>query len=362
MPNAIAAILLDSAEHALTHTLRGIPYSMPTCTIDPSIERKSISGFKFPLGVYPVEPMTPLSGYTAEFEPEESAEDMGDWEAWPDQYVFDIVVPADRVEALWHQLFAMMPGRVFPIIDYIGHDAYREIDPYMAYEPIGKEKVTNAIRQYRPFFFEDGMVGFGAVSEDPFFYIFVDEHKIVTVRVEPDYRPRIEKLLEAFEIPPREDPAGADAAAHEHRSILVTSPDRPDLINGDEIVERMRDSWRLVLNVDPDSNVDDEGEELGITPWVCLARYSTDQSPHDQYAQLVLTADSLRRAEELTQDTVISKLNPDGDWFDVVVIGANRMLEDQAEDLLKKIPKSKSLTKNALANETLLAYLTLKPS
>ncbi|MFG0298834.1 MAG: hypothetical protein ACF8K1_04445 [Phycisphaerales bacterium JB047] len=329
---------------------------MPTCLIDPNIERKVMSGFKFPLGVYPVEAMTPRIGYTAEFEPEDVAEDMGDWEAWPDQYVFDIVVPADRVEPLWQQLFAMMPGRVFPIIDYIGHDAYREIDPYMAYEPIGKEKVTNALRQYRPFFFEDGMVGFGAVSEEPFFYIFVDEHKITTVRVEPEYRSRVERLLEAFEIPEIAEPAGADAAAHEHRSILITSPDRPDLINGDEILERMRDAWRLVLNVDPDTNVDDEAKPLGITPWQCLARFSTDQSPHEQYAHVMLTADCLRRAEELTQDTVIKRANPDGDWFDVMVISANRMTSDQANELLAKALKAKPLNKNALEQETVLGF------
>lgn len=329
---------------------------MPTCMIDPSIERKSISGFKFPLGVYPVEPMTPISGYTQEFEPEDNAEELGDWEAWPDQYVFDIVVPAERVETLWQQLFAMMPGRVFPIIDYIGHDAYREIDPFMAYEPIGKEKLINAIRQYQPFFFEDGMVGFGAVSEDPFFYIFVDEHKIITVRVEPEYKKRVERLLEAFEIPEIEEPAGADAAAHEHRSILVTSSDRPELLTGDEILERMRDSWRLILNVDPDVNVDEEGAELGITPWRCLARFTTDQIPHDQYVELILTADCLRRAEEFTQDTVISKANPDGDWFDVVVISANRMTPEFCKELLDKTPDSKPLNKSSLESESLLSF------
>ena len=333
---------------------------MPTCMIDPGIERKTVSGFRFPLGVYPVKPMTPSIGYTSEYEPEDNAEDMGDWESWPDQYVFDIVVPADRVEALWHQLFAMMPGRVFPIIDYIGHDAYREIDPYMAYEPIGKEKVINAVRQYTPFFFEDGMVGFGAVSETPFFYVFVDEHKIITVRVEPEFKSRIEKLLEAFEVPPREDPAGADAAAHEHRSILVTSEERPDLINGDEILERMRDSWRLILNVDPDANVDDEGKDLGITPWLCLARFCTDQSPHDQYAQIVLTAESLRRAEELTQDLVIKNANPDGDWFDVVVISANRLTREQSDKLLKELPDTKPIKSNDLKSETTLAFRVLK--
>lgn len=332
---------------------------MPQCMIDPSIERKTIAGFKFPLGVYPVEAMTPAVGYTSEYEPEDAGEDMGDWESWPDQYVFDIVAPADRVESLWQQLFAMMPGRVFPIIDYIGHDAYREIDPFMAYEPIGKEKVTNALRQYHPFFFEDGMVGFGAVSEAPFFYVFVDEHKIVTVRVEPEFRPRVERLLEAFEVPLREDPAGADAAAHEHRSILVTSADRPDLLTSDEILERMRDAWRLVLNVDPDSNVDDEGKALGITPWLCLARFSTDQSPHDQYAQVVLTAPSLRRAEEMTQEHVIATANPGGDWFDVAVISANRMDPKQASGVLAEFPDAKPINANALNSESVVAARVL---
>lgn len=335
---------------------------MPTCLIDPAIERKSVKGFKFPLGVYPVEPMTPVIGYSSDFEPADNAEEMGDWEAWPDQYVFDIVMPADRIEHFWHQIFAMMPGRVFPIIDYIGHDAYREIDPYMAYEPIGKEKVINAIRQYRPFFFEDGMVGFGAVSEDPFFYVFVDEHKIVTVRVEPEFKPRIEKLLAAFELPVLEEPAGADAAAHEHRSILVTSEDRPDLITGDEILERMRDAWRLVLNVDPDSNVDDDGLELGITPWRCLARQATDQNPDDQYVEVLLTADSLRRAEELTHESVLEQGGDLGEWFDVVIISADRVSPEQLVELLKKDTKSKPFNKNTLETESVLRVRTLSPA
>jgi len=338
---------------------------MPTCLIDPAIERKSVKGFKFPLGVYPVEPMTPVVGYTSDFEPADNSEEMGDWEAWPDQYVFDIVMPAERVEPFWQQIFAMMPGRVYPIIDYIGHDAYREIDPYMAYEPTGKEKVVNAIRQYRPFFFEDGMVGFGAVSEDPFFYVFVDEHKIVTVRVEPEFRPRIEKLLAAFELSPKEEPAGADAASHEHRSILVTSPDRPDLISGDEILERMRDAWRLVLNVDPDTNVDDEGNELGIMPWRCIARHSTEQNPDDQYVEVLLTSATLRGAEEMTHEAVLERAGDAGEhgaWFDVVIISADRITPEQARDAMRRGPKSKPFSKNALESERILQVRDLTPA
>ncbi len=332
---------------------------MPTCQPDPSIERKSVKGFKFPLGVYPVETMTPIAGYTSEFEPADNADEMGDWEAWPDQYVFDIVMPADRVEAFWHQAFAMMPGRVFPIIDYIGHDAFREIDPYMAYEPIGKEKIIDAIRTFRPFFFEDGMVGFGAVTEDPFFYIFVDEHKIVTVRVESEYKPRIEKLLAAFDLEPCEEPAGADSASHEHRAILVTAPDRPDLVNGDEILERMRDAWRLVLNVDPESNVDDEGNELGITPWRCLVRFATDQTPDDQYAELFVVTDSLQQAEEMAQQSIVSNLENEGEWLDVVIITADRLTKEQTELILSEDMNPKSFNAKMLDSECVLAIRLL---
>lgn len=332
---------------------------MPSCLIDPTIERKSVKGFKFPLGVYPIEPMTPAVGYSSGFEPADSEEELSDWESWPDQYVFDVVMPAERVESFWHQVFAMMPGRVFPIIDYIGHDAYREIDPYMAYEPIGKEKIINAIRQYRPFFFEDGMVGFGAVSEDPFFYVFVDEHKIVTIRVEPEFKGKIEKLLAAFDIEACEEPAGADAAAHEHRAILATSPDRPDLLSGDEILERMRDAWRLVLNVDPDSNVDDEGEELGVTAWRCLARHATDQNPDDQYTEVLLTAGSLREAEEMTHQSVLEHLEHKGEWLDLAVISVDRMTPERMRELLKKNAKSKSFNEKSLQTSKIVAIRPL---
>ena len=328
---------------------------MNTCLPDPTLERKTVKGFKFPLGVYPVEPMTPVVGYSSEFEPADNEEEMGDWEAWPDQYVFDIVMPSERVEAFWHQVFAMMPGRVFPIIDYIGHDAYREIDPYMAYEPIGKEKIIDGVRAFRPFFFEDGMVGFGAVSEDPFIYIFIDEHKIITVRVESQFKAKIEQLLEAFGIESCPEPAGADSAAHEHRSILVSSPDQPELLVGDQILERMRDSWRLILNVDPETNVDDEGTELGITPWRCLARYATDQMPDEQYTEVILLACCIRQAEEMVQQCIASMFESKSEWLDIVVLSTDRLSEEQYETILDESPDLKPFKNKALSDNTVVA-------
>ncbi|MGE3107152.1 MAG: hypothetical protein AB7G11_15455 [Phycisphaerales bacterium] len=297
---------------------------MSRCRVLPSLTRKIIDDVAFPLGAYPVEEMTPRTGYTLTFEPADGDDQDGDWEEWPDRYVFDIFVSAVRVEPLCRALLAMLPGRFYPILDVLGHDEYREVDPYVAYELISQERFLDAIRRYRGYFYEDGLVGFGAMSEEPFVYVFVDEHKIVTVRVQADMRERVERLLTAFDLPEVEEIAGADAATHEHRGVLDAPDDRMDLLTADEIVEELRNEWGLVLNIDPDTNVDDDGNELGITGWRCLARHEviTDlpggegeakqggerasgdaaggsPGPEPRYAEVLLTADSIAGAERL---------------------------------------------------------------
>src|SRR5262245_40912673 len=104
---------------------------MVTCQADPSISRAELEGFKFPLGAYPVEPMKPKAGYSLHFEPADGGDEDADWEEWPDRYLFDIVISSDRVDSLCRMLFSLLPGRVYPILDVLGHDAFREIDPYI---------------------------------------------------------------------------------------------------------------------------------------------------------------------------------------------------------------------------------------
>lgn len=255
---------------------------MPRCRVDKSIKRVEIDGVAFPLGVYPVEELKPRVGYTLAFEPADGAgesEEDSDWEEWPDRYVFDIMLSATRVESLCRSLYAMLPGRIYPILDVLGHDEYREVDPYVSYELVGQERFHDALRRYKGFFYEDGLVGFGAMSEEPFLYIFVDEHKIVTVRVQADLKERVERLLGAFDLTEIDEIAGADAATHEHRGVLDAPEDRLDLLNADEIVEELRNDWGLVLNIDPDRNIDEDGNDLGMTAWRCLARHETPPTP-----------------------------------------------------------------------------------
>lgn len=308
---------------------------MPRCRVDTSLQRLVVDGFQFPLGVYPVEEMTAKQGYSVEFEPADGDEGAGEWEEWPDRYVYDIVISAERLESLCRSLLALMPGRVYPILDYLGLDAYREVDPYISYDLIGMDRFTDALRRYRGFFFEDGLCGFGVMIDEPFLYFFVDEHKIVTVRAEPDMREKVEKILAAFDLEQVEAPAGADAAAHEHRAVLVIADDRPDLLNADEIVEQLRDEWRLVLNVDGESNVDDEGRDLGVTPWHCIIRCAAEGDERAKYADALLTAGNLLLAEQLALDAA-EELLPEGveDWEESVVVVSDRLTEDMLAEAM----------------------------
>lgn len=311
---------------------------METCAIDTSISRVEIDGFKFPLGAYPVEEMKPKAGYTLQFEPADGGEDDADWEEWPDRYVFDAVVSAERVEPLCRMLFALLPGRVYPILDVLGTDAYREIDPYIAYELVATERFVDNVRKFRDFLFEDGLVGFGAMSQEPFLYIFIDEHKIITIRAQVELKERIERTLQAFDLEQMEEPAGADAAAHEHRCALAIPEDRPEVLGPEEIVERLRDAWQLLLNVDPDSNVDDEGNSIGVTIWRCVARCERENA-QPRYAEVLLRAASLREAEETAFDTIEALTPPESAWEDVVIVSSCRIKPELLKKLTKDQPK-----------------------
>jgi hypothetical protein len=329
-----------------------------TCKADPSIQRVTRGAFQFPLGAYPVEEMSPRAGYSVHFEPadgegvdEETGAAEG-WEEWPDRYVFDVVISAERVQPLCRMLFSLLAGRVYPILDVLGHDAYREIDPYIAYDLVGQEHFTDAVRRFKDFLYEDGMCGFGAMSEEPFFYIFVDEHKIVTVRAEPALKERVEKILAAFDLEAMEEPMGADSAAHEHRGVLVAG--ESDMLVQEEIVEKLKEDWQLLLNVDPDTNVDDKGMEVGRTPWRVVVRCEYAKEP-PRYAEVLLEADNLREAEELAFEAVDElcredvreekprprkgKEDEEEMWEDAVIVLADRVTPEVMQELLDQAGK-----------------------
>ncbi len=312
---------------------------MYTCVVDPDLKCFQSGGMTFPLGVYPIEPIEPVEGYAMEFEAADGAEDGSELEEWPDRYVFDVVISAERLPSLILQLLGLMPAHVYPILDFIGHDEYREIDPYISYDQIGIDLLLDAIRQFRGFFCEDGMVGFGAMSESPFFYMFVDEHKILTLRVEPTLKDRIERLLEAFDLELCPEPLGVDAVAHEHRSVLILPSERPNALSAEEIVGHLRQEWRLILNVDPEQNLDEEGRELGLTAWRAVIRSGTGDDEPSRYAEILLRASNLAEAEEIAHSGVeeLVEQPSDEDWMDMVVLALDRLGEERMLVLAKTL-------------------------
>jgi hypothetical protein len=289
------------------------------------------------------------------FDPEEmpAPRGSGELEEWPDRYAFDIVVSSERLPSLCRALFMLFDtppsggapgwsqGRVYPILDVLGQDAYREIDPYIAYDLVGLDVFLDGVREFHDFLYEDGMIGFGGMSEDPFLYVFVDEHKIVTVRAQPEMRERVERVLAAFDLEQTEHAAGVDAAAHEHRSVLTAPANNPEFLTPEEVVEDLVDGWRMLLNVDPDSNKDDEGNELGPTSWRALVRCEFDEAP-PRYAETVFDAENFRQAEQVAF-TAIEELSDAGreggveeeDWSDARLVIIDRITPAMLTQILE---------------------------
>lgn len=277
---------------------------------------------------------------------EGGADADGEFEPWPDRYVWDINIRHGRVEALIRALLAIMPGRVYPILDVLGNDAYREVDPYMAVELVGQERLAEGLRRFRSFLCEDGLVGFGAMSEEPFVYLFVDEHKIVTVRAEVAMKERVEAVLEAFDLPQTDQLVGVDSATHEHRSVLHAPPDQPELLTAEEILEELQDIWNLELNLDPHTNLDEQGNELGETGWRALVRL-VGNAGTVRYVEAYLTADcyaaardrAVEAAHELAQAEGDAELLGEHDPVDVAVLTCDRLLPEDLEKARSKAKK-----------------------
>jgi hypothetical protein len=203
----------------------------------------------------------------------------------------------------------------------------------------------------------------------------VDEHKVVTVRVEASHKERVEKVMAAFDLELLDELKSADSVTHEHRSVLETADDRPDLLTGEEIVEVLRDEWRLVLNIDPERNIDEEGNELGVTGWRFIIRFdppvsaseaesngtkgkdeseseaepeekkpakdeADEKAPVSRYAEVFLTADSLHRATDLALEALEELLTTEGVEIDPentpepIMVAADRW---SAEDFIKGV-------------------------
>jgi hypothetical protein len=295
-----------------------------------NLRRAVIDGYALPLGLVPRHVVAPTQGYTVEYAQGEEDE--------PDTYSFHIVVSHERLAPLLDRLFDLMPEHLYGILEIGSRDAYRSMDVYMAEEPTTRDDFLDGWREFEAFLLEDGSIGAGANSEDPFIEIFLDQWKGVWVHVPLLMRDDVEGVLidahlrEVTETWPEMDEEAAARALGVRSVLAIEDEFSPDI---DEILLQLRHAWGLELNVDPDENVDDSGRDLGRTLWHALVIVeSTGQNDEGAYASIWGTAGSLSEMEQLIASAI--EQYPQWSFSDLYTI--DRIAYDERPEELDALP------------------------
>ncbi len=231
--------------------------------LDHDLERVVIDGYAFPLGIVPEDLQEPpMQGYTLDYVTGE--------EDSPDFYSFQITVSHERLKSLIHRVFILLPEKVSGILEIGSRDAYRSMDVFLSEVPIPREQFLEVWKHFEPILLEDGVIGAGANSEEPFVEVFLDPWKGLAIHVPIAMRDEIvsllheEKLAEVEETWPQKSSDFLDKDLKVRPILKIDDEFSPDI---DELLLTLRHAWGLELNVDPTVNTDEAGRELGYTLW-----------------------------------------------------------------------------------------------
>lgn len=237
---------------------------MTTFRLRTDLRRVWLGDFALPLGIEPVDQQPPTEGYTVIYNSGEEDE--------PDTYAFHIVVSHDRLRPLIERVFELLPEQVSPIIEIDSYDAYRTVDVHIGREdePITRDEFLDLWQEFEPVFLEDGAIGAGANSDEPFIEVFIDQWKGVSIHIPLEMRDRVDGMLGDLGLSEVADtwPSG-NGREHSYdatiRPVLETSSSEWGTL--DDLLYELRRQWHLELNIDPEVNLDEAGRELGMTLW-----------------------------------------------------------------------------------------------
>ena len=295
------------------------------------LTRGRIGDFALPLGVEPGILPAPTQGYTLKFN---QADDDG-----PDTYSFDVVVSHERLAPLLSEAFeALLPDEVFAIVEVGSRDAYRSTDVFISVEPIPVAEFIDSWRAYEPVLLEDGTIGAGANSEEPYVEVFIDHFKGMFIQVPVEMRDRVEDLLhqagleEVNETWP-ETVQDVPIDVTMVRPVIAGSDGERDTM--DELLFELRQMWSLDLNIDVERNLDDSGRNLGLTLWYAeaLLEHSDDHNLMT-HATIWVTAGSLAQLAKLLEQA-IARCGP---WRFVDFYTVDRVAHDERPDELVNLP------------------------
>lgn len=292
------------------------------------IKRVVVNGFSLPLGIEPSELEAPVQGYTVAYTPGENED--------PDTYVFRVVVSHERLSGLLDRVFDLLPEEVYCIVEVGSRDAYRAVDVYLGGESVSIDDFRATWKRFEPLLLEDASIAAGANSEDPFVEVFLDMWKGVSIHVPLAMRDDVEAMLQEFDLEevaqtwPDEDDVNADGEPPRVRQVLDLSEDTlPDL---DELLLNLRHELRLELNIDPDSNIDDAGRNLGQTLWhaTVIVEPTDGDINESTFAAVWATAGSLGEMEFLIEQAI------DGhpEWRVIDIFTIDRIAYDERPDEL----------------------------
>ena len=307
---------------------------MTAFSLRPDIERTVIDGFALALGIAPGNVTPPTVGYTVAYTSGHDDE--------PDTYSFYVAVSHERVAPILAIVFSLLPEEVCAIVEISSRDAYRQTDVFLSYEEISREDFLRTWDQWEPILLEDGSIAAGANSESPFVEIFVDQWKGVSIIVPLDMHDDVERLL-------------ASAGLKEVQETWALGNDNPALdkvqirpvlaaLDGmaadiDDVLTELRHDWRMELNIDPDTNVDEGGRHLGFTLWhALLDLHRVDDTRQMADMSLWATAGSLTELEQLIE----GELERTGEWMLGDVYLTDRIAFDERPDELSDLAPRRS--------------------
>ena len=292
------------------------------------LKRAVTNGFAWPLGFDPGPTPPPTQGYTVTYGAGEEDE--------PDTYAFSVVVSHERLGPIVRAAFErFLPEEVCPILEADSCDAYRRLDVYMGEDVIPLQRFLRVWERYEPFLLEESALAGGANSDDPFVEVFVDQWKGVVIHVPLSMREEVETMLAGFgleEVAQTWPAEGEGATSTAIRPVLEVVDD--DSTDFDELLVNLRREWQLQLSIDPDTNVDEGGRDLGLTLWhavVLVASVADDERA--TYADVWATAGSLNEM----QDLLIARLDGSEEWLFDEVYTIDRIAYDDRPDALADV-------------------------
>ena len=295
------------------------------------LQRASINGFALPLGLVPAAGHPPAVGYTLSYNTGVDDE--------PDTYTFEAVVSHERLRPLVHRAFSLLPERVFAVVEIGSRDAYRMMDVHVGEETISRESFLEGWARHEPLLLEDCSIGVGARSEEPLMEVFLDAWKILSILVPLSMRDEVEGFLlrEGLEEVPMTWPPEDDEppeGAWRFRPVL----ELPDgtVAEADDLLLRLREEWQLVLNVDPEGNVDDAGRELGLTLWqaVLLVGRNDASQKAEAYVSVWAAAGSLATMEQFVDQVLEDRPH----WRLLAIDSMDRVAYDDRPEGLADLP------------------------